>query len=377
MPYVQVVTSIPVETSLTQQDTPDAAQTWVQMINRAEKSLDLAFFYLAAKEGGLLEPVIQALLNAAGRSGVRIRILVGTAVNDDMAQNNQAVCRRFAGIKNITVREFNWKTLNNGILHAKYFIVDGREVFVGSQNFDWRSLEHIHETGLRIRERGVAIALAALFEADWQYNSGDADAYLKAKRQKPLIQSKDTYIIASPSLYNPAGLGDSLDELVRLIQSARKKITVQLLNYHVDIYHSTEKFTIIDQALRQAAARGVKINIIVSDWNKKRPAVDGLKNLVKVPGIEIKFCTIPAFSKGFIPYARVHHSKVMRVDDHIAWVGTSNWGKEYFFQSRNVEVVTHDIATAGTLDRLFAALWSSNYTYTVEPEKEYVPPRKR
>jgi hypothetical protein len=29
-----------------------------------------------------------------------------------------------------------------GVLHAKYFVVDGREAYLGSQNFDWRALAH-------------------------------------------------------------------------------------------------------------------------------------------------------------------------------------------------------------------------------------------
>ena len=40
-------------------------------------------------------------------------------------------------------------TVAGGVQHAKFFIVDGEEVFLGSQNFDWRALKHIHELGVR------------------------------------------------------------------------------------------------------------------------------------------------------------------------------------------------------------------------------------
>ena len=36
-----------------------------------------------------------------------------------------------------------------GILHAKYIVVDQRTCYLGSQNFDWRALEHIVELGAR------------------------------------------------------------------------------------------------------------------------------------------------------------------------------------------------------------------------------------
>ena len=93
-----------------------------------------------------------------------------------------------------------------------------------------------------------------------------------------------------------------------------------------------------------------------------------------MPGIVVKFATIPPSREGFIPYARVIHSKVMRIDKDLSWVGTSNWGHGYFYTSRNVEVITYNPSIAQTLDRLFSRLWKSPYTYPVEPGKEYEPP---
>ena len=52
-------------------------------------------------------------------------------------------------------------------MHAKYFVVDGEEAFVGSQNFDWRALEHIHEMGAHVRVPAFGRALAAVFLEDW------------------------------------------------------------------------------------------------------------------------------------------------------------------------------------------------------------------
>ena len=371
---VEVVPTIPVETTLDYAGTRNAADTWVDMINGAKKTLDLAQFYLSTKENEPLEPVITAVINAANR-GVKVRLLVGTPVNDSMAERTGAVTKRFDGHDNIAVTNFDWKELTGGILHAKYFIVDRREVFVGSQNFDWRSLKHIHETGLRIKSRSIARALTRIFEADWQFNNGDKEVYKKIKKQKPVTFGKENFLVAAPGDYNPPGVKDALLTLVRLIDEAQKRITIQLLKYRTDIYKSPEKFTHIDNALRRAAARGVAIKMVVSDWNKHAPEVTGLQALAKVPGIQIKFATIPAYSKGFIPYARVIHSKVMRIDEGICWVGTSNWGYRYFYNSRNVEVVSHNRQAAKILDRLFDELWNSAYTYPVDPEKEYKPPK--
>jgi phosphatidylserine/phosphatidylglycerophosphate/cardiolipin synthase-like enzyme len=106
-----------------------------------------------------------------------------------------------------------------------------------------------------------------------------------------------------------------------------------------------------------------------------KPGIDALKKLVRTPDIQIKFATIPQSREEFIPYARVIHSKVMRIDENISWVGTSNWGYRYFYKSRNIEVVTREPTVANTLDCLFNQLWKSSYAYPVDPEKDYEPPR--
>ncbi len=371
---VEVVTTIPVETTLGQEGTGKASHVWLEMVKGAEKTLDFAQFYLSNKKGEPLEPIIQAVIKAADR-GVKVRFLVGTPINDDMETRTNEVLNWFKSHPNIASTLFDWKFLNNGSLHAKYFIVDGLEVFVGSQNFDWRALKHIHETGLRIKSRLFANALTRIFEADWNYNNGDKEAYKKLNKQKPVVFPKTGFLAASPEEYNPPGVKSALKTLIQLIDKAQKRITVQLLSFHEDIYGSKERFTLISDALTRAAERGVTVQMVVSDWNKRKPRVDDLKRLVQVPNLHIKFATIPQSKEGFIPYARVIHSKVMRIDDHISCVGTSNWAYSYFYKSRNVEVVTQNPSVARILDRLFNQLWNSSYTYPVEPGKEYTAPR--
>ena len=43
------------------------------------------------------------------------------------------------------------------------------------------------------------------------------------------------------------------------------------------------------------------------------------------------------------------HSKLMTIDDEIAWVGTSNWTGGYLDNSRNLELVLHSAAMSGRL----------------------------
>jgi len=372
---IEVVTTIPVETTLDQQGTEKASDIWLETVTSARKTLDFAQFYLSTKKGEPLEPIIQAIIKAAGQ-GVQVRFLVGTPLNKEMETKTHEVLNRFKGHPNIAVTLFNWKQLTGGILHAKYFIKDGHEVYIGSQNFDWRSLKHILETGLRIKSRVFADALTRIFEVDWHFNRGHKEAYKKLKKQPPISFSKENFLVASPERFNPPGVKSAVKILVRLIDEAQKKISIQLLNYSEDIYNNSEEtFPLISEALTRAGKRGVAVQMVVADWNKGKPGVNALKKLVLSPNIHIKFATIPQSKEGFIPYARVIHSKVMRIDENISWVGTSNWGYRYFYKSRNIEVVTHVPTVARVLDRLFNQLWNSLYTYPLDPKKEYTPPR--
>jgi len=365
----EVVTSMPTETTISGAGTRAAATVWPLMIAGARNTLDIAQFYLSSEKGEALEPVVEAIL-AAGRRGVKVRILSDAA----MAATYPETLARFQGRPGILTRLFDWKKFSGGVLHAKYFIVDSREAFVGSQNFDWRALAHIQETGLRIRVPLFARALQRIFDADWSFSGGDAHAYRDLALLSPLVFPVDARLVASPIACNPPGVGEALEALVAAIDHARSRVTVQLLSYSIEA-GGGEKFLAIDQALRRAAARNVRVRLLVADWNLRASQLAGLKGLAREPNIEVRFVVIPPASRGFIPYARVVHSKVMRVDDDLCWVGTSNWGYDYFFKSRNIEVMLQRPNIARVLDEIFLSLWNGPYAHKLEPDKEYQAPK--
>src|SRR5579885_3141069 len=138
---VQLALSVPVETDLGLSNIPAAKDVWVQMIDSAQKTLEFGEFYATNQAGEALEPVLQAV-ERAGARGVQIRWIF----EKSMLSNDPATYTRIQNIKNSTMRVYDISKLTGGIIHAKYFVVDGKDVFVGSQNFDWRALDQIHET---------------------------------------------------------------------------------------------------------------------------------------------------------------------------------------------------------------------------------------
>ena len=122
--------------------------------------------------------------------------------------------------------------------------------------------------------------------------------------------------------------------------------------------------------------RGVKVQLIVADWNLEKPAVDHLKSLALLPNVEIGVVSIPEAAGGHIPFARVTHSKYMTLDGGVLWLGTSNWSEDYFTESRNVEIIARDPDLAAKADAIFVRLWSSRYCAKLDPARTYLP-RKR
>jgi phosphatidylserine/phosphatidylglycerophosphate/cardiolipin synthase-like enzyme len=273
-------------------------------------------------------------------------------------------------IPNLTLRQLEFaKVSGSGIIHAKFFVVDGRAAYVGSQNFDWRSLEHIDETGLRIVDRRIVGQVRAIFEQDWAAQARIAQGLAVL----PLRSGDDTsdigrpaFLVASPNRFDPRGVANSEAALVRLIAQAKREIHVEVMEYAATSFGGGA-YPVIDDALRAAAGRGVKVQLLIADWDLTPARIPSLRSLATVPNVEIRVIRIPQASTGPIPYARVVHTKVMTIDGTTGWIGTSNWEGGYLDNSRNLEIVLRNRAMATRLGALLRQSWTSAYVKALEP----------
>ena len=180
--------------------------------------------------------------------------------------------------------------------------------------------------------------------------------------------------VASPKGHLPDEALWDLPRLVQLIDGAASTVRVQLLTYRARGGRGG-RFLELEEALQRAASRGVKVELLVSDWTKRKSTISGLKALHAPPALTIKILTVPPFSGGYVPFARVVHAKYMVVDGKSAWVGTSNWEKDYFTRSRNVGLIIEGGPLPARLDAFFADGWGGRYAETLDPNKEYVAPK--
>jgi phosphatidylserine/phosphatidylglycerophosphate/cardiolipin synthase-like enzyme len=370
-PALELIESAPVETTLDHADIPDAADVWPGMIDAARRSIDLSEFYVTSQPGGRLEPVLAALRRAVAR-GVKVRMVVDAG----FAKKEPATVTELERTPGLEVRRFDWAARGGGVLHAKYFIVDGIEAYLGSQNFDWRSLSHIQEVGVRARVPAIASMLEDVFETDWALAGGappGARVHRSGARFPVAVDGAQVWAVASPRGWLPDEQLWDLPRIVELIDGARAHVRVQVLTYQAAA--KAEYFAELETALRRAAARGVAVELLVSDWCKRKGCIEGLKSLAVLPNVAVRLLTIPPARAGFIPYARVAHAKYLVVDGARAWIGTGNWERDYFYDSRNVGVIVDGGAIPPRLDRFFQDDWQSAYAAPVDPAADYVAPR--
>lgn len=355
---VELVQTVPVETSVLQVPLPATHEVWLEMVRGARERIDLAQFYVVDQAPSRLSPVLDAVAAASAR-GVQVRLLADAKFHRTYPEWLDGMAQR----PGVELRLFEGEALGGGVHHAKVLIVDGQDLYVGSANFDWRALEHIHELGVRVREPGLVGAFNALFALDWARAGGEAPPPRPALAPFPVVlpeQGLRVTPVWSPAEPSPDPALWDMPRLVQLIEGAQARVRVQLLSLDpVDAY-TGQPLGELDEALRRAAARGVRVEVLLADWSRKPGVIEELHALAQA-GLDIRLVTVPEHSGGPIPYARVIHAKTLVVDGERAWVGTSNWAWGYFHQGRNAGLVLEGASVAGPLEAIFEQLWASGW----------------
>ncbi len=378
----QIVESVPVETVLEESTLPRATDVWIEMIRSAKKSIDMETFYIANEKGEPLEKVINEIIAAAGR-GIQVRIIIDENFFNRYPESDKV----FRNIPNITLKIIPFNKIAGGVMHAKYFVVDREDLFLGSQNFDYRALKHIHELGVRVKDKNLAAMFMRVFDTDWalcdDYSAANIRKF-KSKSTKKVYTYKNKrtlntidygkvklYPAFSPNDLVNKGFAKEETELVRFIRNAKGKLYINYFSYTTKGKSKDSPYTTIDDELRRAADRGVDVKIIFSDWAIKKDAIDQIKELSKVKGIEVKLSTIPQYSGGFIPYSRVQHCKMMIGGDKYSWISTANFERSYFHESRNATLIIDSRKVNEELEKVFMRVWNSNYAEMIDVNKEY------
>ncbi|XP_045677980.1 5'-3' exonuclease PLD4 isoform X2 [Phyllostomus hastatus] len=372
------------------------AQAWQQLLDAAQESVHVASYYWS-----LTGPDIGANDTSAQLGEALLRKLqqvLDRNVSLAVATSHPTLARNSTDLKALAdrgaqVRRVPMGRLTGGVLHSKFWVVDGLHVYLGSANMDWRSLTQVKELGAVIYNCSrLARDLEKTFQTYWVLGApravlpkhwpGNFSTHIN--RFQPLCTRFDgvhttAYFSASPPALCPHGRTRDLDALLAVMRGARRFLYVSVMDYF-----PTTRFTrparywpVLDDALREAAfGRGVRVRLLVSCWLHTDPrmfpylrSLQALSDPAAGISLDVKVFIVPVGNHSNIPFSRVNHSKFM-VTERAAYIGTSNWSEDYFSSTSGVGLVVSQRAPAGEpgrgtvqeqLRQLFERDWNSPY----------------
>lgn len=161
-----------------------------------------------------------------------------------------------------------------------------------------------------------------------------------------------------------------------LIKAAQKTLDIQYYAIFQD--ETTER---LFDAIRDAAARGVRVRILLDDFNTSGKNAQVLK-LAFVPNISLRlFNPLPGSRSSLMArilmnlkdtnrIQRRMHNKMLVADNAVGIAGGRNLGETYFGQSSGTNFVDIDVLAAGRiardLSRSFDLYWNNPLAYPVQ-----------
>uniref|UniRef100_A0A8C4XN15 5'-3' exonuclease PLD3 n=1 Tax=Falco tinnunculus TaxID=100819 RepID=A0A8C4XN15_FALTI len=390
---------------------PSTFSTWMNLLGTVTHSLDIASFYwtmtnedtrtheLSAAQG---EQILEELLQLSQR-GVTVRIAVSHPSAKSPLNDLQALERSGA-----MVRTIDMPRLTGGVLHTKFWLVDGTHLYIGSANMDWRSLTQVKELGTAVYNCScLAKDLGKIFEAYWALGVPDASIPVPwpanysttYNMETPLeLKLNDTdaavYFSSSPPALCAAGRTQDLGALLNVIDTAEDFVDVAVMSYlpTTEFSHPQRFWPAIDNHLRKAIfERRVKVRLLAGCWQHSQVTMfPFLKSLAAVAdnrtrySVEVRLFMVPtSAAQARIPYARVNHNKYM-VTEKAAYIGTSNWSGDYFVRTAGSALVVNQVVkqtgagtAAGTgtireeLQAVFERDWNSQYSVDISDAEQW------
>ncbi|KAM9466411.1 5'-3' exonuclease PLD4 [Clarias gariepinus] len=375
-------------------------KAWKDLLSTATEQVDIASFYwsLTGEDIGVKSPTDQfgrdllEQLKVLPKRNVSVRAV--SSIPSVAANSTDLDILREYGVH---VRRINFGKLTRGILHSKFWIVDGRHIYIGSANMDWRSLTQVKELGVVIYNcTSLATDLQKIYQSYWvmgQSNATIPDPWPSSyntsiNKDQPLhvnlsnVPSR-VYISNSPPAFCPDSRTKDLDAILSVISQAQQFIHVAVMEYFPasKFYYHNRYWPVLENALIQAMfERNVSMRLLIScgrdSDSSVLPFLRSLNALNTAPAnrIAVRLFIVPAGNETNIPYSRINHNKYM-VTDNVAYIGTSNWSADYFNTTAGVGLVVSQDALhspssedtfLGQLTAVFDRDWSSRFAVPLE-----------
>jgi phospholipase D3/4 len=224
----------------------------MSLINQAKKNLYIGSFYWSLKSGEVYnhsssvygDKIFHTLLAAGSERNIDIRIAqnmpsqVSPNIDTEILQKRKAA----------SVRSLNFnKLFGGGVLHTKVWIADGKHIYLGSANMDWRSLSQVKELGVYITNCScLAKDLTKIFHVYWDLGKNSTmppngkwpDRYnTNVNLEKPMLVNYNgdylfsTFFSSSPPPLSPKGRTSDLDAIIHTILNAERFVHISVMDY--------------------------------------------------------------------------------------------------------------------------------------------------
>ncbi|MFN5155181.1 MAG: phospholipase D-like domain-containing protein, partial [Betaproteobacteria bacterium] len=203
-------------------------------------------------------------------------------------------------------------------------------------------------------------------------------------RTAALLQQSGVAGASTTSTVVPLGRGeDAWAARLMLAERAERSLDVQ---YY--IFRSDASGRALLAALERAAARGVRVRLLLDDWGAK-PDAATLQQLAAQPGFEVRLynplahggSTVLSLLLDFERTQRRMHNKLLVADGRAAIAGGRNVGDEYFARRPGLEFGDLDLLAVGPVVPQLAAgfdrFWNESPSAVVPPTPAAAAPGKR
>ncbi|XP_043827937.1 5'-3' exonuclease PLD3-like isoform X2 [Dromiciops gliroides] len=373
-------------------------QAWLNLIDRAQSHVDIAAYNVTLRSRATVsdhpsdwqgQEIFDQLLSLPSR-GVGLRLAMNSPQPSEMDADELA--KHGAEVTPVELEQ-----LTGGIVHSKFWVVDGRDIYVGSANVDWRALTQIKELGALLYNCSpVAQDLLSIFNtyqalggpgavlpSPWPPQFSASSSLQRPIRLQLDGHSADVYLSGSPAALCAPGRTSDLQAILSIISQAREFILVSVMDLMPQCMFCQPKrfWAELDSALRAAACdRRLPIQLLISCWRHSDPDMfiflEALNILSQPPlscPLHVKLFVVPVSEdQRQIPYARMNHNKFM-VTDQAAYIGTSNWSHDYFLRTTGVGLViirplgAQMLPVQRELRAVFERDWTSPYAQPLSP----------
>jgi phosphatidylserine/phosphatidylglycerophosphate/cardiolipin synthase-like enzyme len=283
----------------------------VESIDAAQQGIDLALYSFS------LSTIADALIDATGR-GVPVRVVM-EADNADSAQAKRLTA---AGIP---IRP----DTSGGLMHDKFVIIDGREVWTGSMNLTITSAQEDANNLIRLSSGKLAADYEAEFEAMFSRGAFGTDHIAEIPYPLVTLDGAAIEVYFSPN-------GNASRRLVELVSQAQDSVVFLASNFTSDP---------LSAAMLSAWQRGVRVEgLLDADNAVWDTGSDYLR--MQAAGIPIELDHDPG---------TMHH-KVLIIDGGIVVLGSYNFTASAEYRNDENLLIIHDPELAGKFIREYQRL---------------------